>query len=104
MIKYIKDSFLFFFIVRKPPFDYESVKSYIDLIDSISSDVYENNLIITDDDLVSEDLQYYDSEVYCWYSLESVSNTEGLAIKDPSDLSLPIVYFREYNEIWGNIS
>lgn len=84
----------FYFIVRRPPTDKQR---FLDL-----AYIAEENeaLHINEEDVLAENLEYDDSNVYCWYRL--VPNGDIVAGRSKDLFEWPVVYFREYNEIWGN--
>lgn len=80
----------FYFIVRKPPTNYES---YLSLLDN-AIDVYS-------DDLYSFELDYNSNEVYSWYKL----TPQGAFLGNGTQFALaylPAIYFAEYAQIWGS--
>lgn len=88
----------YFFIIRRPPFDEPKFTSLSRLTDTIPA------LNIKDEDIVDANIMWSDSEVYSWYRLQPQGWLNHTQVNLTSNFSLPIVYFREYNEIWGNRS
>lgn len=87
----------FFCVVRRPPYNWKSVVDYLDKL--ATSD--DSDLIITEDEVVEDDLSWYDEDVYAWYRINTSYVSFGVN-RDVYQDSLPVVYFREYCEIYGN--
>lgn len=88
----------YFYMVRRPPFNFKCVTDYISKITDATED---NGQTIIDDKVVGEDLQWYDRDVYCWYriNLPIISNLGGGSTL-PYRM-FPTLFFREYAEIYG---
>jgi outer membrane protein OmpA-like peptidoglycan-associated protein len=87
----------FFFVVRRPPFDLKQVQSLTNIIDTNSNGA----LVIGEEDIVQENLEFYDGEVYSSYHMAPVHMSEAYQFNFVTS-TFPVIYFREYNEIWGN--
>ncbi len=79
----------FYFIVRKPPFTYQSFKSNFCL------NVFEH-------DVLHETLVYATDEVYSWYKINPFFNVFGFDENSGFMSIFPAVLFPEYVKIWGN--
>lgn len=80
----------YYFMVRKPPFNRESIKSNAEL----AIDIYQ-------EDIYREDLSWSDESVFSWYRIIPRGNFFG----DDESLSLtyfPAIFFEEYAKIWGS--
>lgn len=80
----------FYFIVRKPPTDYESYLSLVEM-----------SVKIEPEDVFNVDLTFDDSEAYSWYRL----TPQGAFLGNGSQFALayiPAIFFPEYAEIWGS--
>lgn len=85
----------FYFIVRQPPFNKGGMKDLLSLIDE-EKDI----LIIKEDDIIAESLNFDVSSAYSWYRLQP----NGLIAGSGSEVVwayLKAVYFKEYADIWG---
>jgi hypothetical protein len=92
-VEFFGDTYIdtFDFIIRKPPFDKESIQSVIkekSYIEIDNSDLYSYNL-------------YFDERNYSWYQIQPQN---GLFADDgyTSLTYLPIVYFPQMAEVFGN--
>jgi uncharacterized protein YcbK (DUF882 family) len=119
----------FYFIARKKPFDYESIKSMMDSriiyevpqpIDTSKNNefreneaqdtagasgvlnVLQENLIldIEEKDVINDSLSY-STEAYSWYKLNLVNLTSGSA-SDMAFAYLKAIYFEEFADIYGS--
>lgn len=119
----------FYFIVRQPPFTKEAFLALIRgdvqtegiqegvsspqgntfFADETGNTPTENvlrpkNEIVIDieeEDVIIENLGYYDGEVFSWYQL----TPQGLFFGQGSEVTLaylPAIYFSEYSDIWGS--
>jgi outer membrane protein OmpA-like peptidoglycan-associated protein len=103
-VEMISDTYgdMYYHIFRRPPYDEKGFRSMVDLIDELSFENSEDNpLIIKESEIISDTLQFYDGDVYCWYRLIPMKY-DGENQDANYNNQLPIIYFREYNEIWGN--
>lgn len=79
---------MYYFMVRKPPFDKES---YMKLMELACFDVEENKIISTS-------ISWENNGIYSWYQLipyaEIIGNSE--------QYYLPAIFFPEYAAIWGS--
>jgi hypothetical protein len=87
----------FYIVIRKPPTDSVGYLALVDICRNTPA------LNIEPEHVLSDNLAFDDSEVYCWYRLQAKSVLGGTS-NNMDPMTLPIVYFREYNEIWGNRS
>src|SRR5690606_633574 len=62
-------------------------------------DGIDNGQEIDDSLVVSENLRWYDGDVYSWYRINLPNNTYG---GTTPHTVWPIIFFREFCEIWGN--
>ena len=56
----------FFCVVRRPPYNKVSVYNYVAKMITDDSD-----LTITEDEVVEDDLSWYDEDVYAWYRINT---------------------------------
>lgn len=80
----------YFFMIRKPPFNKESMLSNVKLA-----------INVTEEDVYSESLQWNDEDVYSWYRIIPRGNFYG----DDESVALtyfPAIFFEEYANIWGS--
>jgi len=88
----------YYFLVRKPPFDYASFKALIDVAQNFG-ELY----FVHGNRVISDNLNYDDQNAYCWYRISSSKVINNVTIDFASLFSIyPVVYFPEYNEIFGN--
>ena len=92
-VEFFGDTYLdtFDFVVRKPPFDKAAIQSIVNKGQYIT---------IQDSDLYSHNL-YFDERNFSWYQIQPQN---GLFADDgyTSLTYLPIVYFPQYAEVFGN--
>lgn len=88
----------FYFVLRKPPTDYAGYMSLVNMAKEVPA------LHVYAEQVINESLNFDDGEVYCWYRLQGKGALGGSTQDLDSLNSWPIVYLREYNEIWGNRS
>lgn len=86
----------YYFVVRKPPFDRESIVNIIDgvVVDEDSEKTVNTIIDIHEKDLISVDLGY-DNRKYAWYYLQYQSFNIAFAY-------LKAVFFPELSELWGS--
>ena len=92
-VEFLTDTYgdKFYLIARKPPFDYQSIKEYIDtpgmVIDIEPEDIYDYTFV-------------FDNQAYTWYQI----NVNGAFIggRKIALSYLPIVYFPELANIYGS--
>lgn len=116
-IELFGDTYLdqYFLMVRRPPYNRKCVFDYLDKITdsnsnqatdeaiSSSSAGFENNGQTIDDSLVvSDNLSWFSGDVYAWYRISTMS-TNSFDKFNAGNI-FPMVFFREYCEIWGNKS
>lgn len=79
------------FIVRKPPFNSYSMREIVDL---------ERFITITDDNIISDNLSFDDSDIYTWFEIQPKGyyNNKGLSSATPQ---LPVIQFKRMVDIWG---
>lgn len=80
----------FYFIIRKPPTNFESYKSLLN-----------NRIDVHPEDVYSIDLEYNNDEVYSWYKLVP----QGVFLGSGTQFSvayLPAIFFEEYAQIYGS--
>lgn len=83
----------YFLIARRPPFNYASLVDYA---------ILGFDYAIKGDMVTSDNLDWYKGDVYSWYRINLPQIT-------PTGTTMPytvfpVVYFREFCEIWGNKS
>lgn len=98
-IEFVSDTYCdqFFFILRRPPYNYTAVKDYLAKL----VDTNQTCLEIHDEDVVNERLRWYDGEVYSYYKIAPVLSTPMTQQYFYPD-NFGVCYFREYCEIYGN--
>lgn len=79
----------FYFIVRKPPTDKESIIEMMNLA----------IIDIDDENFVRADLGWNNQNIYSWYQF--VSYDDFIGIKDPN-IFMPAIFFPEYAAVWGS--
>lgn len=84
----------YYYMVRRPPYNWKSVKDYIEKV----TDKFED-LTITDDVVINQNLSNFSGDVYSWYRINLPITEDGY--RWPATI-WPVVFFREYAEIWGN--
>lgn len=98
-IEIIGDTYVdqYFLTVRRPPLNKRGVFDYLEKI--TKTDKEDNGQTITDDMVAGERLSWYDGDAYSWYriNLPLLSNGRTLPVT-----LFPVVFFREYCEIWGS--
>lgn len=90
----------YFLLVRRPPINKKGVYDYLTKLTNKKQDGRDNGQEIDDGLVVSENLSWYNNDVYSWYRLNLPRITAGG--KSLPATRFPIVFFREYCEIWGN--
>ena len=106
------------FIVRQPPFTQSTISSFINgsptdknsivggtdslEIKSDALEKKENDLVlsISQEDVISEHLQWENEQIYSWYEIKPQGAFIGQADK-VALAYLPVVYFPEYADKWG---
>ncbi len=100
----------FYFIARQQPFDKRSFTQLIDggntsEVGAITIAGVPNGrslaIDIEQEDVLSEQLGFFDGEIYSWYKI----NPQGVFFGQGSEMSLayiPAIYFSEYADIWGS--
>ena len=100
----------YYYIVRQPPFNEVGVKSMLDgsvntegvqQQGEISEPTYSFALEVEEKDIIQEQLQFDDQEVYTWFKL----NPQGMFFGDSEEVNLaylPAFYLVEYVEVWGS--
>ncbi len=77
------------------------LKNSKDFINAQNSGSYKDNGQTIDDSMVvSEQLDWYAGEVYSWYRISLPSG--NAADRTYASDKFPVIFFREYCEIWGN--
>lgn len=79
----------FYFIVRKPPYTYQSFKT------NFCINVFEH-------DVMSDGLDYATDEIYTWYKVNPFASVFGFDENSGYMSFFPAVMFPEYVELWGN--
>lgn len=62
----------------------------------------ENGQTIQDDIVLSDTFNWYNGDVFCWYRISLPSG--NAADRTYASDKFPVIFFREYCEIWGNKS
>jgi cell wall-associated NlpC family hydrolase len=105
-VEFYSDTYgdMFYFIVRKPPYDEEGITSMLEGHCSTEDGKVVSAIIdIEAHDVISENLQYDDQSAITWYHLSPQSNFIGNA--STYSLSyLPAIFLKEYADIWGSRS
>lgn len=99
-IEMMSDTYLdqFFYVVRRPPYNRKSIYDYLSKLTNESV-----SLNVEAAQVVSDSIGWYSGEVYAWYRLNTNFTSYGKPINPYlSGKFMPIVFFREYCEIWGN--
>lgn len=79
----------YYFMVRKPPFDKESIDKMRKL----------TLLKVEEREIVSTNIEWTNSNIYSWYQLIPYAEFCGL---DQTMLYMPAIFFPEYAAIWGS--
>ena len=79
----------YYFMVRKPPFDKESIEKMQDL----------TLLFIDNSEIINTSLNWNTDNIYSWYQMIPFAEYAGL---DQLNLFMPAVFFPEYAAIWGS--
>lgn len=79
----------YFFMVRKPPFDKESILKMQEL----------TMINIEDSEIVSQTLSWNNENIYSWYQMIPFSEYGGMT---QVNLYMPAVFFPEFASIWGS--
>lgn len=99
-IEIMSDTYLdqFFFVIRRPPYNKKAVNDYLTKLT-----VNAPALNIEAAQVVSSQLEWHTGETYSSFRLNPFYTTFGKP-NNPylSDKFRPIVFFREYCEVWGN--
>lgn len=80
----------FFFIVRRPPFNYEGYKALADVAITIKSE-----------DVLDYDLNFNDQEIYSWFKLQPQAATDAMS-EQTVWAYLKAIRFEEYASIYGD--
>lgn len=91
LVEFTGDTFgnQYYWIVRKPPFDKESITRMIDL----------TTIELSDDMILNDNLAWNNQGIYSWY--QYVPYADLLGIRE-ANLFMPAVFFPEYAAIWGS--
>lgn len=91
LVEFMGDTFgnQYYWIVRKPPFDKESIERMIDL----------TSIELSEEDIISTDLTWNNQGIYSWY--QYVPYADLLGIRE-ANLFMPAVFFPEFAAIWGS--
>lgn len=91
LVEFMGDTYgnQYYWIVRKPPFDKESVMRMMEL----------TLINLDDNDIISTDLTWNNQEIYSWY--QYIPYAELLGIKE-ANLFTPAIFFPEYASVWGS--
>lgn len=91
LVEFSGDTFgnQYYWYVRKPPFDKESLQKMIDL----------TTIELKDDEIISTDLTWNNQGIYSWY--QYIPYADLLDIKE-AQAYLPAVFFPEYASVWGS--
>lgn len=91
LVEFMGDTFgsQYYWIVRKPPFDKESITRMIDL----------TSIELNDEDILSTDLSWNNQAIYSWY--QYVPYADLLGIRE-ANLFMPAVFFPEFAAVWGS--
>ena len=79
----------YYFMVRKPPFDKESIEKMQDL----------TLLLIDNSEIINTSLNWNTDNIYSWYQMIPFAEYAGL---DQLNLFMPAIFFPEYAAIWGS--
>ena len=82
-------------VIRKPPFDYKSIKQYLDKIESDSNDFN----TISSSDIYSTELKWED-KFYTWFQIVPEGATPSVG--EYINLLFQIIFVNEYVETWGS--
>lgn len=91
LVEFSGDTFgnQYYWIVRKPPFDQESIQKMIDF----------TTIELKDEDIVSTDLTWNNQEIYSWYRYVPYADLLGIS---ESTYLMPAVFFPEFASVWGS--
>jgi hypothetical protein len=91
LVEFSGDTFgnQYYWIVRKPPFDKESITKMIDL----------TTIELNAEDIISTDLSWNNQGIYSWYRY--IPYADLLDIKE-AKLFVPAVFFPEFASVWGS--
>jgi len=118
-VEFLTDTYgdQFFLIARKPPFDRKSIKSILlgevtfdmDLeskktiynVEEAESYIKATIIDVEIEDVLKEDLQMNDGEVYSWYKFAPQNVYAGGGNILPTSYT-PALFFEDYAKIWGS--
>ena len=80
----------YYFVVRKPPFDRESIMRMMSL----------TMLSIEPEDVVATSLEWNDANVFSWYKILPYMEVQGT--NEATNILYPAIFFPEYASIWGS--
>jgi len=91
LVEFSGDTFgnQYYWIVRKPPFDKESMTKMIDL----------TTIELKAEDIISTDLSWNNQGIYSWY--QYIPRADLLGIRE-ANLFMPAVFFPEFASVWGS--
>lgn len=91
LVEFSGDTFgnKYYWIVRKPPFDKESLMRMINL----------TTIQLSDDTILSENLTWNNQDIYSWYRYVPYADLLGI---QEANLFMPSIFFPEYASIWGS--
>lgn len=81
---------MFYYIVRKPPFDKEALTRMLDTV---------TPQLINQEDIITTNLGWNDQNIYSWFQLLPVG--DFLGSKELTSY-MPAIYFPEYAAVWGS--
>lgn len=79
----------YYWIVRKPPFDKESMIRMMDL----------TRIELNEEDIINDDLSWNNQGIYSWYRYIPYGDLLGF---QEANLFMPSVFFPEYAAVWGS--
>lgn len=100
-VEFTADTFgdQFYFLIRRPPFDYEGMTKTLETegITSAATE-FDNPFLLKSEDIVSMNFTQDTQNVYSWYQLFPVYE---MGAQD-AQYMIPAVFFPEYAAIWGS--
>lgn len=100
-VEFTADTFgdQFYFLIRRPPFDYEGMTKTLETEGITSSGTERDNpFFFKKEDIVSLNFSQDTSNIYSWYQLFPVYE---MGAQD-AQYMIPAVFFPEYAAIWGS--
>lgn len=102
MVEFSGDTYgdQYYFLIRKPPFDGETMRKTLEELDLLGEEVDKNNpYYIRPIDILNANISFGGNPIYSWYQFYPIYE-----MGSPNDLQyiIPAVFFPEFATLWGS--